>query len=90
MSQKKDIKRQKARLDALKKEAEAERERAKAEARARVLEEFEKGQLGLGMGGVAVASTSGAKEEDGNEVVENKSNDDAGRMSDSLFIISHC
>ncbi|GBE89838.1 hypothetical protein BKA93DRAFT_872904 [Sparassis latifolia] len=42
-----DIKRQKARLEALKREAEDERERARQVARERVLLEFEKGQLGL-------------------------------------------
>ncbi|KAH9848158.1 hypothetical protein C2E23DRAFT_470379 [Lenzites betulinus] len=47
-----DIKRQKVRLEAMKKEAEDERERAREAARERVLREFEKGQLGL-------AATSG-------------------------------
>ena len=42
-----DIKRQKVRLGALKKEAEEERQRAREAARERVLREFEKGQLGL-------------------------------------------
>ena len=42
-----DIKRQKVRLEALKKEAEEERQRAREAARERVLSEFEKGQLGL-------------------------------------------
>ncbi|EJD01934.1 uncharacterized protein FOMMEDRAFT_141151 [Fomitiporia mediterranea MF3/22] len=58
LTQKKDIKRQKARLDALKKEAEEERTRVKAEARARVLQEFERGQLGLGLGIAAGAAIS--------------------------------
>ncbi|GKV58054.1 nitric oxide synthase-interacting protein [Collybia sordida] len=48
LSQKKDIQRQKAKLEALKQEAEEEKIRAKEAARERVLEEFEKGQLGLG------------------------------------------
>lgn len=48
VSQKKDIKRQKDRLEALKKEAEAEKARAKEAARERVLADFERGQLGLG------------------------------------------
>lgn len=48
VSQKKDIKRQKNRLEALKKEAEAEKDRAKEAARERVLADFERGQLGLG------------------------------------------
>ena len=47
MAQKKDIKRQKERLEALKKEAEQEKARAKEAARERVLVDFEKGQLGL-------------------------------------------
>lgn len=42
-----DIKQQKVRLEALKKEAEEERQRAREAARERVLLEFEKGQLGL-------------------------------------------
>ncbi|KAK7047227.1 hypothetical protein VNI00_006893 [Paramarasmius palmivorus] len=47
LTQKKDIKKQKEKLEAMKKEAEEERLRAKAAARERVLEDFEKGQLGL-------------------------------------------
>ncbi|KAI8989019.1 hypothetical protein BD414DRAFT_322880 [Trametes punicea] len=42
-----DIKRQKVRLEAMKKEAEEERQRAREAARERVLRDFEKGQLGL-------------------------------------------
>ena len=56
VTQKKDIKRQKERLDAMKKEAEEERTRVRAAARERVLLEFEKGQLGLA-GGPTLAST---------------------------------
>ena len=41
------IKRQKVRLEALKKEAEEERERAREAVRECVLRQFEKGQLGL-------------------------------------------
>ncbi|KAI0767548.1 hypothetical protein C8Q74DRAFT_1204412 [Fomes fomentarius] len=47
VSQINDIKRQKVRLEAMKKEAEEERGRAREAARERVLREFEKGQLGL-------------------------------------------
>ncbi|KAL0567668.1 hypothetical protein V5O48_014332 [Marasmius crinis-equi] len=47
LTQKKDIKRQKEKLEALKREAEEERLRAKEAARERVLADFEKGQLGL-------------------------------------------
>ncbi|KAH9022161.1 hypothetical protein EDB85DRAFT_1997073 [Lactarius pseudohatsudake] len=57
LTQKKDIKRQKERLDALKKEAEQEKAKAKEAARERVLAEFEKGQLGLAA--VASVTTSG-------------------------------
>ena len=61
MTQKKDIKRQLAKLDALKKEEEEERLRAKEAARERVLQEFERGQLGLGAR--SAISTSGAENE---------------------------
>ena len=54
-----DIKRQKVRLEALKREAEEERQRAREAARERVLLEFEKGQLGLA-GRPSTATTSGA------------------------------
>ncbi|KAN0136871.1 hypothetical protein V8E53_005312 [Lactarius tabidus] len=57
LAQKKDIKRQKERLEALKKEAEQEKVKAKEAARERVLAEFEKGQLGLAA--VASVTTSG-------------------------------
>ncbi|KII91681.1 hypothetical protein PLICRDRAFT_51816 [Plicaturopsis crispa FD-325 SS-3] len=63
LSQKKDIKKQKERLAALKKEAEAERMRAKESARQRVLLDFEKGQLGL----AAAPSVSGTTGSDSNE-----------------------
>jgi nitric oxide synthase-interacting protein len=65
LTQKKDIKRQKERLEALKKEAEQEKARAKEAARERVLADFEKGQLGLTA--VSSVTTSGA-ELAGNEV----------------------
>ncbi|PPQ79073.1 hypothetical protein CVT25_002298 [Psilocybe cyanescens] len=48
LTQKNAIKRQKAKIETLKKEAEAERARAREAARERVLLDFEKGQLGLG------------------------------------------
>ncbi|KAF9011727.1 hypothetical protein BDQ17DRAFT_1387344 [Cyathus striatus] len=47
LTQKKDIKKQKDKLDQLKKEAEEEKARAREAARERVLLEFEKGQLKL-------------------------------------------
>ena len=65
VAQKKDIKRQKERLEALKKEVEQEKTKAKEAARERVLAEFEKGQLGLAA--VASVTTSGA-DAPGNEV----------------------
>lgn len=70
VTQKKDIKKQKARLDALKKEAAEERLRAQAEARERVLKEFERGQLGLGLGGSSVISTPGSSKESGSEKLD--------------------
>ncbi|KAF8352031.1 hypothetical protein F5887DRAFT_933585 [Amanita rubescens] len=56
LTQKKDIKKQKDKLEALRREAEEERERARAAARERVLLEFEKGHLSL-----ATSSTIGTK-----------------------------
>lgn len=53
-----DIKRQKARLEQLKREAEEEKGRAREAARERVLQEFEKGQLGLAAS-TSVATTTG-------------------------------
>ncbi|KAI0058435.1 hypothetical protein BV25DRAFT_1810656 [Artomyces pyxidatus] len=58
LTQKKDIKRQKDRLEAMKKELEEEKARARESARERVLAEFEKGQLGLAA--INSISTSGA------------------------------
>lgn len=72
VSQKKDIKKQKARLDALKKEAAEERLRAQADARERVLKEFERGQLGLGLGGSSVISTSGSSQRKEHKSKEDK------------------
>ncbi|KAG2123213.1 hypothetical protein BD769DRAFT_1743550 [Suillus cothurnatus] len=64
LTQKKDIKRQKERLEQLKKETEEEKERAREAARERVLRDFEKGQLGLSanLPSVASASSVGAKD----------------------------
>ena len=62
MAQKKDIKRQKERLEALKKDAEQEKLKAKEAARERVLADFEKGQLGLAAAAAAAGvTTSGAE-----------------------------
>ncbi|KAF9485672.1 hypothetical protein BDN70DRAFT_847580 [Pholiota conissans] len=60
LTQKTNIKRQKAKLEALKKEAEEERTRAREAARERVLQDFERGQLGLG-GSSALGSGVGSK-----------------------------
>ncbi|KAG9308338.1 hypothetical protein JVU11DRAFT_12102 [Chiua virens] len=61
LNQKKDIKKQKVRLEQLKKEAEEEKQRVLEAARDRVLRDFEKGQLGLSANLPAIASTSGAE-----------------------------
>ena len=65
VTQKKDIKRQKERLETLKKEAEEEKARAKAAARERVLEEFEKGHIGLAAS--AAITTSGTSSQSDGE-----------------------
>lgn len=61
MNQKKDIKRQKERLEQLKREAEEEKQRALEAARERVLRDFEKGQLGLSAKLPAIASSPGVE-----------------------------
>ncbi|KAI0089574.1 hypothetical protein BDY19DRAFT_889339 [Irpex rosettiformis] len=55
-----DIKRQKVRLEALKREAEEEKQRAREAARERVLQDFEKGQLGLAGPTSTATTTSGS------------------------------
>ncbi|KIM41532.1 hypothetical protein M413DRAFT_445515 [Hebeloma cylindrosporum] len=62
LSQKQAIKKQKTKLEALKREAEDERTRARNAARERVLQDFEKGQLGLGNSGVGSGLRIDAKE----------------------------
>ena len=57
VTQMEDIKRQKIRLEALKKEAEEERQKAREAARARVLLDFERGQLGLAAKGPGATTT---------------------------------
>lgn len=59
VTQKKDIKRQKERLEGLKKEAETEKAAVRQTARERVLREFEKGQLGLATGPSAIGTKAG-------------------------------
>jgi len=66
VTQKTELTRQKAKLTALRKELEAERERARAAARERVLREFERGQVGLAVGGSSKPSISSEKK-DGDE-----------------------
>ncbi|KAL0951228.1 hypothetical protein HGRIS_007949 [Hohenbuehelia grisea] len=63
LTQKKDMKLQKKRLEDLKKEAEAERQRAKEAARERVLEDFERGHLGLSGGTTAIGTSSSSTTE---------------------------
>ncbi|EIW79613.1 hypothetical protein CONPUDRAFT_125977 [Coniophora puteana RWD-64-598 SS2] len=67
LTQKNDIKKQKARLEKLKQEAEEEKERAKEEARERVLQDFEKRQLGLGTGGTSKGATPSGADKEGGE-----------------------
>jgi nitric oxide synthase-interacting protein len=55
VAQKKDLKRQKAALETLAKQADEEREKAKTAARERVLLEFEKGQRSLGSAATSIA-----------------------------------
>lgn len=62
LTQKKDMKRQKDRLEKLKKEADEEREQALEAARERVLRDFEQGQLSLSSIAAAATSESNAKE----------------------------
>jgi len=62
VTQKTELTREKAKLTALRKELEAERERARAAARERVLREFERGQVGLAVGGPSRSSTSNSGE----------------------------
>jgi hypothetical protein len=61
VAQRKDIKRQKERLEALKKEAEQEKLKAKEAARQRVLADFEKGQLGLAAAAAGVTTSGGSE-----------------------------
>ncbi|KAL4071714.1 hypothetical protein J3A83DRAFT_4358165 [Scleroderma citrinum] len=60
LTQKKDMKRQKERLERLKQDAEEEKERALEAARERVLKDFENGHLSLSSGVKAAATTSGS------------------------------
>jgi nitric oxide synthase-interacting protein len=65
VAQRNEIKRQKARLEALQKEEESEREQARARARERVVQDFERSQTGLG-GSKLKQADNGKKEEEGN------------------------
>lgn len=65
VTQKKAIKKQKAKLEALKQEAEEERARARAEARERVLKEFERSQgLASSLAGLRKEQEKPAKDDD--------------------------
>lgn len=59
------MKRQKAKIEALKKEEEEEKERVRAAARERVLRDFEKGQVGIFASGTR--DTQGASEKKDND-----------------------
>lgn len=65
MTQKKDIKRQKERLELWKRESEEEKVRAREAARERVLLEFEKSQLGLTARPTEIGTKSRDLAEDG-------------------------
>ncbi|KZT38939.1 hypothetical protein SISSUDRAFT_1046260 [Sistotremastrum suecicum HHB10207 ss-3] len=65
LEQKKTMKRQKAKIEALKKEEEEEKERVRAAARERVLRDFEKGQVGIFASGTR--DTQGASEKKDND-----------------------
>ncbi|KAJ4477747.1 hypothetical protein C8J55DRAFT_536456 [Lentinula edodes] len=69
LTQKKDIKRQKEKLETMRREIEEEKAKAKLAARERVLKEFEKGQLGLGSHNASAISSGTSiisdKDEDG-------------------------
>ncbi|KAG8694886.1 hypothetical protein FRC09_009529 [Ceratobasidium sp. 395] len=63
LSQKKEIKRFKAKLEELAREEEAEKARAVQAARDRVLKDFERGQLGLGLRKEPQSTASGKEKE---------------------------
>lgn len=89
MTQKKDIKRQKTRLDAMKREAEEERARARAEARERVLHDFERGQ-GLAAG-IAALGREKDKEQQGQSHPEGKDAEgDAGKAKHEGVLDYNC
>ncbi|KAF9449878.1 hypothetical protein P691DRAFT_811443 [Macrolepiota fuliginosa MF-IS2] len=65
LTQKKDIKRQKERLETWKRESEGEKTRAREAARERVLLEFEKSQLGLAARPTDIGTKGGTSTEEG-------------------------
>jgi nitric oxide synthase-interacting protein len=69
VTQKKDMQRQKEKIETMKKEAEEEKERAKEAARERVRLEFEKGHLRLASTPV-LATTSGAESKEREYLVQ--------------------
>lgn len=67
LSQRKEIKRYQAKLDALAREEEEERDNAKNRARERVVADFEKNQLGLGAKKKEVSVIEGSTKSDSSE-----------------------
>ncbi|KAI6041455.1 hypothetical protein EDC04DRAFT_2668193 [Pisolithus marmoratus] len=65
LAQKRDMKRQKERLEKLKKEADEEKDRALEAARERVLKDFEQGQLSLSSNMANAVTTSGSNAKEG-------------------------
>ena len=65
VAQRKEVKRMKERVEALRGQEEEEKEKAREEARQRVLRDFERGQLGLAMS--MSAGGKGGSERDSSE-----------------------
>ncbi|KAF9063710.1 hypothetical protein BDP27DRAFT_1231713 [Rhodocollybia butyracea] len=80
LTQKKDIKRQKERLEALKREAEEDKKRARQAARDRVLSEFEKGQLGLAAASNTTTTSGSTSESSAVNPLKRKFNFDASTV----------
>ncbi|KAB5589090.1 Nitric oxide synthase-interacting protein [Ceratobasidium theobromae] len=79
LSQKKDIKRFKAKLEELAREEEAEKARAAQAARERVLRDFERGQLGLASRRHGEVATTSNKEKDKEKDKDSAGNNEAPR-----------
>ncbi|GJJ11977.1 hypothetical protein Clacol_006215 [Clathrus columnatus] len=82
MTSKKDIKRQKERFEALRLEEEEEKQRAREAARQRILQEFERGQSGIGNPAV---SSQEKKNKSAAEPTENPSQEDESRGTKRKF-----